>query len=184
MGASNPIATDRTPGKFAPLIAYGVMIEKSAVAALRELLREHGLQVTSARIGVLQVLREGHEHLTVDEIRSAVLERYPTIDPATVYRTLETLEEHGLAVRVVLGDKITRWAYLTHVHHHLVCRQCKTIVEMADPPFQRLASELCRQYQVQIDLQHLVLHGLCAACVAEQVTSAAVALRDHDGSRG
>ena len=147
------------------------MSEKSTVASLRDLLREHGLQITSARIGVLQVLREGHDHLTVDEIRTTLLERYPAIDPATVYRTLETLEEQGLAVRVVLGDKVTRWAYLTDIHHHLVCRRCKTIVEIGDAPFQRLAVDLQQGYGVQMDMQHLVIHGLCHVCADGDRTS-------------
>jgi Fe2+ or Zn2+ uptake regulation protein len=144
------------------------MPTKDEITLLKRVLRERGMQATSARVGVLQVLREGHEHRTVDDIRSDVLERYPTIDPATVYRTLETLEENGLAVRVVLGDKITRWAHVTHEHHHLVCRHCKTIVEMDDAPFQRLAGDLAQAYQVRVDMQHVVLHGLCAQCAAAE----------------
>jgi Fe2+ or Zn2+ uptake regulation protein len=148
------------------LLPCSKMQRRNEIDALKRILREHALQATTARIGVLQVLREGHEHRTVDEIRSEVLDRYPATDPATVYRTLETLEEHGLAVRVVLGDKVTRWAHVTTVHHHLVCRECKTVVQMDDAPFQRLADDLAQTCGVQVDMQHLVLHGLCPRCAA------------------
>jgi Fur family ferric uptake transcriptional regulator len=92
------------------------------------------------------------------------LEHYPAIDPATVYRTLETLENSGLAIRVALGDRLTRWAHLEHLHHHLVCRACGETVDMEDEPFQRLAADLEDAYGVRVDLHHIVLHGLCNAC--------------------
>jgi Fe2+ or Zn2+ uptake regulation protein len=138
-----------------------------SIESIKSALRENGLHATAARIAVLQTLREGHEHRTVDEIRELVLRRYPAIDPATVYRTLETLESHGLAVRVELGDRLTRWAHVQKVHHHLVCRRCKAVVEMDDAPFQTFAGDLERRYGVRVDMQHLVLHGLCPSCSTE-----------------
>jgi Fur family ferric uptake transcriptional regulator len=139
----------------------------TSIDAARALLRERGLQATSARIAVLQILREEHSHRSVEELRARILERYPLIDPATVYRTLETLADHGLAVHMDLGDKRTRWVYATDDHHHLICRNCKQIVELDDAPFQTLAAELNRRHGVQVTAHHLVLHGLCAACAAE-----------------
>jgi Fe2+ or Zn2+ uptake regulation protein len=136
----------------------------TGVDAIKAVLRDHGLHATSARVAVLQILTEEHHHRSVEELRAEVLERYPTIDPATVYRTLETLEEHGLAVRMELGDKRTRWAHITHEHHHLVCRHCKVVVEIDDRPFQHLAQELAESYGLHVDMQHLVLRGLCPAC--------------------
>ncbi|MGI8967894.1 MAG: Fur family transcriptional regulator [Chloroflexota bacterium] len=140
----------------------------TGVEAIRSVLREHGLHATSARVAVLQILSEEHRHRSVEEIRAEVLERYPAIDPATVYRTLETLQEHGLVVRVELGDKRTRWTYVTHEHHHLVCRRCAAVVEIDDAPIQGLAEELERRYALRMDGQHLVLRGLCADCAVAE----------------
>lgn len=136
----------------------------TSIDALRNVLRNRGLQATSARIAVLQILKEEHHHRSVEELRSDILERYPAIDPATVYRTLETLEAHGLVVRMELGDKRTRWAYATHDHHHLICRHCETVVELSDAPFQSLANDLRKESGVQVDMHHLVLRGLCPDC--------------------
>ena len=137
---------------------------ETSVDAVRAVLRNRGLQVTSARIAVLQILSEEHQHRSADELRSDVLDRYPAIDPATVYRTLETLELHGLVVRMELGDKRTRWALVTHDHHHLICRNCEAIIELDGEPFRRLAGDLTRRYGVQVDMHHLVLRGLCPGC--------------------
>jgi Fur family transcriptional regulator, ferric uptake regulator len=132
---------------------------------LKTLLRQRGLHATGARVAVLQILREGHRHASVDEIREQVLTRYPTVDPATVYRTLETLESHDLAIRVELRDRLTRWTHVTEEHHHLVCKRCGAVIEIGDAPFQHLAQELQTQHGVQVDMQHQVLHGTCATCL-------------------
>jgi Fur family transcriptional regulator, ferric uptake regulator len=140
----------------------------TSVNAIKSVLHCHGLNATGPRIAVLQILSEEHQHRSVEELRAEILERYPTIDAATVYRTLETLEEQGLVVRMGLGDKRTRWAHVVHDHHHLACRNCKAVVEFDDTQFQRLADDLARQYGVKVDMQHVVLRGLCAECAAAE----------------
>ncbi|MGH2443925.1 MAG: Fur family transcriptional regulator [Chloroflexota bacterium] len=140
--------------------------ESASIESVRDILRGHGLQVTSARLAVLQILSEEHQHRSVEELREDILERYPAIDPATIYRTLETLEDHTLVVRMELGDKRTRWAAVTREHHHLICRNCDSVVELGDEYFQRLAVELTRQYGVRVDMHHLVLRGLCSTCAS------------------
>ncbi|GAC1405516.1 MAG: transcriptional repressor [Chloroflexota bacterium] len=143
---------------------YRVVQADTTIAGIRKVLQRHGLQATSARLAVLQILQEEHHHRSADEIRAEILERYPALDPATVYRTLETLEENGLVVRMELGDKRTRWAHVTHDHHHLACRNCKAIIELPDGPFQQFADGLNQAHGVRVDMQHLVLRGLCPDC--------------------
>jgi Fe2+ or Zn2+ uptake regulation protein len=136
------------------------------VESLKTLLRSRGLSVTAARVGVLQLLREGHAHRSAAEIRDEVLERYPAIDSATVYRTLETLEENGLAVRVVTGEKLVQWAHMTNAHHHMVCRRCGRIFELDHAPISRLAEDISTAYGHHVDTRHIVLHGLCVECAS------------------
>lgn len=136
------------------------------VESLKKLLRGRGLSVTAARVGVLQLLREGHAHRSAAEIRDEVLERYPAIDSATVYRTLETLEVNGLAVRMVTGEKLVQWAHMTDAHHHMVCRRCGRIFELDHTPISRLADNISSTYGHHVDIRHIVLQGLCAECAA------------------
>lgn len=131
---------------------------------IKDVLRGRGLRLTAPRMVVLQVLREGQGHMSAEEIHGAVLARYPTINMVTVYRTLESFEAHGLAVRVALGDKLMRWEWVGDAHHHLVCRRCGAVVELDDEPFQSLSRELARRHGVRADARHLALRGLCAHC--------------------
>ncbi|HEV3309292.1 MAG TPA: Fur family transcriptional regulator [Chloroflexota bacterium] len=144
------------------------MPETSDLEALKAILRGRGLSATAARLSVLQVLRDGHEHRTAAEIRTDVLLRYPAIDPATIYRTLERLEEHGLAIRVVTGDTAVRWAHVTDNHHHLVCRRCGSIMELGPTPFHHLAAEIAAEDGHHVEVQHVVLHGLCSDCASKE----------------
>jgi Fur family ferric uptake transcriptional regulator len=128
------------------------------------LLRIHGLRVTPQRLVVLEVLQRAQGHLSVEEIHAQVRVQHPALSAVTVYRVLETLEGHGLVARGVLGDRLVRWELVAGAHHHLVCRHCAAIVELGDEPFQRLASDLTASYGIQVNLRHLALEGLCAAC--------------------
>ena len=76
------------------------------VEAVSGVLRERGVQATSARTAVLQLLLPAEHHHTVQELRAGILARYLTVDPATIYRTPETLFDHGPVVRMELGDKL------------------------------------------------------------------------------
>jgi len=137
------------------------------VASLKHLLQGCGLRVTGPRVAVLQALSDARGHRSVEEIRTAVLARYPALDAVTVYRTLEQFEAHGLAARAaLLGDKLMRWERATPAHHHVVCRACGTVLEMDPAPFERLAADLERAYGVRVEIRHLALPGLCARCVS------------------
>lgn len=98
------------------------------------------------------VLRAKHSHRTVDQIIERVVRNSPAIDPATVYKTLETLERAGLVVRVKLGDKLTGWAHLKDLHHYLLGRAYGTGFKTDDGPFQHLALDRERPYGVDVDL--------------------------------
>ena len=141
-------------------------VEMMSGEAIKDLLRTHGLQLTMARVAVLQVLQATEGHLSAEEIHAAVLARYPVLNLVTVYRTLETFAEHGLAVKAVFGDKLVRWEHGAYAHHHLVCAHCGHVVEFNDAPFQQLASTLAHDYGVRAVVRHLSLDGLCAACAA------------------
>lgn len=139
-------------------------LEAGSDTAVQALLRAHGLQVTMARMVVLQVLQCTAGHLSAEEIHAAVLARCPVVNLVTVYRTLETFAEHGLAVKAILGDKLVRWEHAAQPHHHLVCTHCGGIVELDDAPFQQLAAALERSSGIRLAAKHLSLSGLCAAC--------------------
>jgi Fe2+ or Zn2+ uptake regulation protein len=130
----------------------------------KSLLQSRGLRVTAPRVAVLQALDAAPGHRSAEEIYASVLDHYPALDRVTVYRTLELFEEHALADRVILGDRVLRWERRRTAHHHLYCQQCHTVIELDHAPFAVLADTLARRYGIQAEVQHLALPGLCPRC--------------------
>jgi Fur family peroxide stress response transcriptional regulator len=57
--------------------------------------KEKGLKITPQRLAVYEILLRRKDHPTVEEIYEEVKKIYPFVSLATVYRTVETLEELG-----------------------------------------------------------------------------------------
>jgi Fur family transcriptional regulator, ferric uptake regulator len=83
----------------------------------------------------------------------------------TVYRTLQLLVEAGEVdtMRLPSGEQLFRRCGRAH-HHHLVCRQCGTTVEVEGPAVERWADRLAAEHGF-IDVSHTVeIVGTCATC--------------------
>lgn len=66
-----------------------------------------------------------------------ILESEPSIKQSSLYRNLAVLQESGLVTRVDVGDDRAYFELseaVTHDHHHhLVCRTCRAVVDVALP---------------------------------------------------
>jgi len=58
--------------------------------------KEKKLKITPQRVAVYEVLLKSKEHPTVEEIYNQIKEKYPYVSMATVYRTVEILENIGI----------------------------------------------------------------------------------------
>jgi len=104
-------------------------------AGIRVDLRAAGLRVTTARIAVLDVLRQATGPLSHAEVVDKLKGRAG--DPATVFRNLAALSDAGLAVRADLGDHVWRFESRAgsdkaapnegHEHPHFLCRECGSV---------------------------------------------------------
>ncbi len=71
--------------------------------------REHGYKLTVPRQLIIEILDAEREYLSAEEIYMRVYERNPHIGVATVYRTLQLLEEIALVHRLDTGDGKSRF---------------------------------------------------------------------------
>jgi Fur family peroxide stress response transcriptional regulator len=126
--------------------------------------RALGLPLTIQRRAILEVLLSRDDHPTADAVATALAKRIEGISRATVYRTLETLVENGLIVRVSHHGAATRYDIRTDRHHHLVCDQCGAMTDFDEPGLDALrlpdfarAGFAVRDYSVQV-------RGRCRKC--------------------
>ncbi|GIG27517.1 Fur family transcriptional regulator [Cellulomonas marina] len=106
-------------------------------------LRAAGLRVTATRRAVLDTLGAAgrhaadpaspdHPHLTAADVEHEVRARLGTVSTQAVYDCLDALTAAGLLRRVEPAGHPAR--YETRVgdnHHHLVCRSCGAMVDVA-----------------------------------------------------
>ena len=139
-----------------------------------ERLRRLGVRVTPQRLFVLEALEQGGGHMTAEEIMRWAVQRYPAINLATVYRTLDLLIEVGLVAQIHLDAGATSFELVGAApHHHLVCEHCGAIIEMDETMFAALRDQLLATYGFLAQPRHMAIFGLCRACAAHEETAPA-----------
>lgn len=103
---------------------------------------------------------------SVDELLESVRAEDPGIGPATVYRAVACMVEHGFLEQV--GERAGRALYLRCAdhghHHHLVCTGCGTVAQ-APCPLDDAAIEAASAQGFVITHHEVSVYGLCADCL-------------------
>ena len=127
-------------------------------------LKEKGLKLTPQRRLIVDIIHDTGAHITAEEIISCVQSKMPGVHKSTIYRTLDLLEEAGCVFKSEMGDQsIYHHAENGH-HHHLVCCKCGKTIDLAENLFAPIESSLSEKYGFHVDLQHVVIRGLCENC--------------------
>ena len=97
---------------------------------LGTLLRDRRLRVTLPRLLVHRHVRRARAHVTPEQVHSSLASEHPGLSPATIYATLDLLDELGLVRRVSTPRGYTVYDARTDAHHHLVCRRCGRVEDV------------------------------------------------------
>ncbi len=138
-----------------------------SIEALEHALSEAGLRLTHQRLTVYQELMESRDHPSAEDIFKRVRRKIPTISLDTVYRTLSTLEEQGLVVRLRVFDERGRYDADLTPHHHLVCTKCKKIVDFHWSVFEQTDIPSQHAEWGRIIRKDLIMSGICRDCLKE-----------------
>lgn len=132
---------------------------ESAIARMKQ----KSLRITSPRLAMLKVLAEATAPLSAEQIHSQAGDG--TLDLVTVYRSLEALDNAGIAQRHPLERGRSLYALTTpgHHHHHVICRHCGKIERLPGCDTSRL--EAAARSQGFSDLTHVMeIYGVCPTC--------------------
>ena len=153
----------------APSHASAPAIHESYTERLRRL----GARVTPQRLFVLEALESVGGHMTAEDIMQWASRRYPALNLATVYRTLDLLISVGLVAQTDLGGGAATYELVgDSPHHHLACERCGYVIEMDESLIADLCERMRDVYGFHAQPRHLAIFGVCRACYeAEQATS-------------
>lgn len=145
-----------------------------------ERLRQQGHRMTPQRLMVLDVIKRSGKHLTADEIHAAVLEQHPYVNIATIYRTLQWLQDVALVAPMSFGSEPLRYEYVRGKgHHHLICLECGVEQQIDDDILDSVKAHLLERYDFTAHLNHIALPGHCAVC-REALNGNALPAQEHD----
>jgi Fe2+ or Zn2+ uptake regulation protein len=129
-------------------------------------LRTTGRRVTMPRLLVHRWLRERDRHVTAEQVYAELAREMPSLSAATVYETLDLLDELGLIRRVNTPRGASTYDSRMVDHHHVVCRECGLIEDLDVAVETRAAENAARAAGFAPDFAQLTVSGLCSACRA------------------
>jgi len=128
-----------------------------------------GYRLTEPRRALAAVISEQAGHFTAADLVAETKARRLGVGRATVFRTLDVLEDLGAIERVDLPSGEHAYVACDPVHHHhVICSQCGRTDEIDDAGLRPVVSEVARQTGFRVDEHRLELFGLCPACVRDQ----------------
>ncbi len=131
---------------------------------LRRRLQERGLKLTPQRFAIYQMLSGTDAHPSVDDIYQAVKRAFPMISLNTVYYTLSSLKEAGLAWEVPVEHGPSRYDANMDKHHHLVCLECGKIEDLYDQALDQVTPSQGNAHGFEIRSHRVEFHGYCTRC--------------------
>jgi Fur family peroxide stress response transcriptional regulator len=126
------------------------------------LLRDRGLKPSIQRIQIYNCIKDRTDHPTVDMIYSELIADIPTLSKTTVYNTLKSFVEAGLATPIIIEENEIRYDPNIKHHGHFKCESCGNIFDFVTNFSKFGAPELIG---FKITEQHVYFKGICNNCL-------------------
>ena len=129
----------------------------------------HGLRMTRARRGILNILSTSTVPMTVEDILAALRRNESSVVLSTVYRNVDSLVTRGSVRRIALPDgerALYELARGPH-RHYAVCLKCHRVIPLDGCPVEQYANDAGLHLDFQVTDHSLVLYGYCRNCRPE-----------------
>ena len=123
------------------------------------------MRSTKQRSAVIAALLEVDDFRSAQQLHDLLRHQGQQVGLTTVYRTLQALAELGEVDVIVRddGESVYRQCSDSH-HHHLVCRNCGSTVEVEGPEVEQWAHAVAHKHGF-VDVTHTFeIFGVCVHC--------------------
>lgn len=104
------------------------------------------------------------DHPTVDEIQACVMQTSPTINKATVYRTMNRMVEDGEVIRISGDDGTFHYDATLDAHYHILCEECGTLSDVDMPVLTQIDRLFPPDSDFEVTGHDVLFRGICSAC--------------------
>lgn len=126
--------------------------------------RRAGLKLTHQRLEIYLELAASTDHPSAEALHRRLIKKIPMLAMDTVYRTLKTLSQYGLIHMVETIESQARFEVICERHQHLVCRQCRQIIDFQWPSIDEVSLPDELMHWGKIDSRNVVVYGICNKC--------------------
>ncbi len=133
---------------------------------LTVLLREHGYKVTPQRLAVYEALADETWHPNAEMLYNKLQPRFPAMSLATVYKTVEILNDIHVIQVLNTGEDSFRYDANTNEHYHLRCLGCGAVEDalMDEGIKEQLTQSVEKQSGYKVSGRQFYFFGLCPKC--------------------
>lgn len=137
---------------------------------IKEKLKTKGFKLTPQRRSIVDTVVDATgRHLSIEEIYNLVKQNCPEIGLATVYRTIQILDDINVVSKLDLNDGCLRYELSLnneddHNHHHLICNNCGAVIEVREDLLDMLEETIEKNYDFKIKDHDLRVFGICKNC--------------------
>jgi Fur family ferric uptake transcriptional regulator len=147
-----------------------------AVPSATEFVEKHrpaGGRRSSKRDFIVSVFLRQEGHISADNLVDLIRREDPRISRATVYRTVQWMEDAGIARRVDFGEGKFKFehAYRHPRHFHLICKSCHQSFEFLSSDIESLIEDVAEARRFQPRQSVLQIYGTCETCAGGKSTS-------------
>ncbi len=131
-------------------------------ARITKFLKVNNIRLTPQRLAVVDFLEENPVHPCAVVIYQAIKPRFPSLSLATVYNTLDLLEQAGEVLKIsIAGDSRVYFEYNTDFHCHFYCNKCLKLHDLfIESPYKNMAAIESHQ----IEETNIHFKGICKDC--------------------
>ena len=126
-------------------------------------LAQHALKMTSQRKVIISEFLKAGGHLSAEDLFNMVKKKDSGVGLASVYRTINSLVDAGLAVERRFLDRTSVYELENpgHHHDHLICMRCRKIFEFENEAIEEQQKKTAENLGFTLKDHKLELYGWC-----------------------